>query len=295
VKKGTPRHPKTKRLARALKVKLYAAVGILEMLWHYTAEYYPAGDIGRATDEDIAEAVCWDKDSDALIRALQDGGWVDGLTTEHRLIVHDWPHHAEDAVHLRLARAQKYFADGSAPKYTRLSGDERKRADAFFGASCVEPVRTPSTSSASEASQTGQGMAGHGNVSIETDTTKTEKPSTRARVENAISAAENLTAAGFRDFAHFESWYKDLYAGHPTKGQYQIGMDYLRNHFIVKCTFTRSTFEEIYALHRKSRAWTRDGGRAIPKLSVFVQDDGCSFPPTELPEETQKKRVEVFD
>jgi hypothetical protein len=143
------------------------------MLWHYTAEYYPAGDIGLASDDDIAEALYWDKDPGQLIEALKEHGWLDSTGGRQRLIVHDWPHHAEDAVHLRLARQQKYFADGSAPKFVRLSGSEKKKAEDFYGPTTAHEKRTESareahaerTESAScapEGPRLGHGVAGHG-------------------------------------------------------------------------------------------------------------------------------------
>jgi hypothetical protein len=38
MKRGTPTHYKTKRLAKKLKVELPHAVGILEMLWHFKSD-----------------------------------------------------------------------------------------------------------------------------------------------------------------------------------------------------------------------------------------------------------------
>ena len=47
MKRGTPRHPKTMLLVAELQIPTYAAVGILESLWHWTAEYAKRGDVGR--------------------------------------------------------------------------------------------------------------------------------------------------------------------------------------------------------------------------------------------------------
>ena len=62
MKRGTVGHPKLKLLARLLKLPPYAAVGLLESLWHLTAEQHPRGDVGRWRDELIAEGVGWDRD-----------------------------------------------------------------------------------------------------------------------------------------------------------------------------------------------------------------------------------------
>jgi hypothetical protein len=127
VKRGTPEHPKTKALARRLGVPWPMAVGTLELLWHFTARYAPAGDIGRFPDEAIAAAVGWPENRDRaeLVRALCDCGWLDPHP-EHRLMIHDWPDHCEDAVHVFLARRGLTFACGKPPKTSKLSKSERR-------------------------------------------------------------------------------------------------------------------------------------------------------------------------
>ncbi len=108
MKRGTPRHPKTKALARRLKVAIPHAVGILEMLWHFAGEFAPEGNVGRVSDADIAEAVCWTREPIQLIEALTIEHWLD-KDEEYRLIVHDWPDHADDAVRKKLARQRRQF------------------------------------------------------------------------------------------------------------------------------------------------------------------------------------------
>lgn len=132
MKRGATDHPKTKRLARTLGIGLAQAVGHLELLWHWTARYAPAGDIGRYDDAEIAEGCAWEGDPATFIAALLACPWVDASET-HRLVVHDWPEHADDAVHRALARACERFSDGTIPTLTRLSDTERNRAESAFG------------------------------------------------------------------------------------------------------------------------------------------------------------------
>lgn len=89
--------PKLKRLKRRLRIPQYAAVGILESLWHMTATQAPRGDIGKWSDEDIAANLEWEGDETALIEALAGCGWLDEHP-EHRLVVHDWHVHADSNV-----------------------------------------------------------------------------------------------------------------------------------------------------------------------------------------------------
>lgn len=136
MKRGTPDHPKTKALARQLRIPIPYAVGILEMLWHFAAEFAPAGDIGRYGDDEIAEAVGWPNDRTAseLIEALLGdvqsgrGRWIDPHKA-HRFVIHDWPDHADDTVHRRLARNCELFSCGAIPSTKRLSQKEKDEVE----------------------------------------------------------------------------------------------------------------------------------------------------------------------
>lgn len=116
MKRGTPFHPKMHDLAQRLKVPLYSAVGIMEMLWHCAANYTPQGNIGGLTDESIAHHVAWNKKPSVLVNALVESGWLD-LHPEYRLIVHDWDEHVDNATRKRLMRAGQTFL----PVYAQIS------------------------------------------------------------------------------------------------------------------------------------------------------------------------------
>jgi len=146
-------------LRLALDLPKWGAPGLLETLWHWAAEYCPEGDIGRYSAQTIARAIGWDEaEADRLIEALVDTGWVDELPGEEpteepvrtacarrahvvrRLVIHDWSTHAEDYVHLRLARSGRVFADGTMPKLTRLNATERRKIKRTYADS--KSVRT---------------------------------------------------------------------------------------------------------------------------------------------------------
>lgn len=85
---------KFKRLKRRLGVpRDRDLIGLLEALWHLTMRDAVCGDIGRLENLDIAIAMEWDGDPDALIAALVAEGWIDEHPM-HRLVVHDWAQHA---------------------------------------------------------------------------------------------------------------------------------------------------------------------------------------------------------
>lgn len=108
MKRGTPRHPKVDELALRLDSPRYVAVGLLEMLWHFTAEFCHAGDVGRFSDDAIAKALCWDGASTVLVSCLVDAGWLDRCAC-HRLRVHDWPDHADQTVQRVLHKRNQRF------------------------------------------------------------------------------------------------------------------------------------------------------------------------------------------
>lgn len=141
MKRGAPDHPKMRRLARRLGLPHFAAVGAMEMLWHWAARYAQDGAIGRYDDADIAEALGWTEPAEGLINALTDAGFLDH-DEQHRLVLHGWSEHCEDAVHIALARARLRFADGTTPNLSRLGGDEKAKAEAFYKVAKTKSVRT---------------------------------------------------------------------------------------------------------------------------------------------------------
>lgn len=114
MKRGAPDHWKMRELARIMKVpvkySLAWANGTMERLWHYTAKYHPQGDIGKAPNWAIAEACGWPVSSaKELVDGLTACGWLD-LDPKHRLIVHDWPDHADNTVKKTLKnRGLEFF------------------------------------------------------------------------------------------------------------------------------------------------------------------------------------------
>lgn len=98
-------------MCESLGVKVPTAVGHLELLWHFTAEFAPQGDIGKYSDEWIESGCYWHGRKGRLIAALIEARWVDQHNT-HRLVVHDWHEHADDSVKKRLARGGKQFVTG---------------------------------------------------------------------------------------------------------------------------------------------------------------------------------------
>jgi hypothetical protein len=125
MKAGCPESMKFKRTARRLRPLLAGALelidvstvlaGLLERLWQAAAKDAPRGDIGKFTDEEIAEAVGWLGAAEALLEILIAEGWLD-RSTEHRLLIHDWPEHAPNWVKGNIERKGGWAALDAAPE-----------------------------------------------------------------------------------------------------------------------------------------------------------------------------------
>lgn len=86
----------------------FATLGLLEAVWQFCGRFTPQGNIGKYSDEEIESWVEWSGDSGALINALVECRWLD-RDDEHRLVVHDWQQHADDATKLAVKRSGSTF------------------------------------------------------------------------------------------------------------------------------------------------------------------------------------------
>lgn len=96
-------HHKMHDLADMLNIPIYAAHGIMEMIWHYAGDQSPCGDIGKLSNVAIARGCSWDRKPDELISALVAVKFLDEIEP-YRLIIHDWPSHAQDWIRKKLKR-----------------------------------------------------------------------------------------------------------------------------------------------------------------------------------------------
>ena len=120
MKRSCLHHTKMGALVAELGVPLYAAAGVLEVIWHLTAREAPQGNIGKLSDAAIARWVGWADDPARLVAALVNSGWLDKSDT-HRLVVHDWHEHADDAVKKSLLRQKLPFLSRHVEKCPDMS------------------------------------------------------------------------------------------------------------------------------------------------------------------------------
>ena len=138
--RGALTHRKTRRLAQLLNTDPCYALGIVESLWHVTGEQAHNGAIGRMSNADIAMEMFYSGDADRLIEALLTAVFLEAHP-EHRLIVHDWHIHSDDATDNKLSRSGLLYANGAKPRMRRLSKTERAHAEAHYSSPC-DSVRT---------------------------------------------------------------------------------------------------------------------------------------------------------
>lgn len=117
-------HPKTKKLARLLDVKLPTAVGYLHFIWWWALNYAQDGSLDRYEAADIADAAVYDGDPQRLLDALINSGYID--KTDEGLVLHDWDEYAGKLLEKRARdRERKHTATAEA----RRTGDIPQTSD----------------------------------------------------------------------------------------------------------------------------------------------------------------------
>ena len=85
-----PRNIKLKRFSQLLKIKRVQAVGHLVMLWLWTLEVAPKGNLSDFHDAEIAEGAGWTgRDKGMFVAALIEAGFL-----EYDYSIHDWEEYA---------------------------------------------------------------------------------------------------------------------------------------------------------------------------------------------------------
>ncbi len=83
--------PKIHALARRLGVPFPHALGICGLLWNFTCDHAPDGNVGKHGPEGIAIATHWDGDAEKLLAALVAVRLIDCENGNY--VVHDWAQH----------------------------------------------------------------------------------------------------------------------------------------------------------------------------------------------------------
>lgn len=103
---NTMEHTKTRRLCRRLKINQREALGFLTCLWVYALKESPDGVFHDRSNEDIADALCYDDDPEKLVSSLVDVGFL-YRTDEDVLAVYDWSEHTGKAMTFRAKNRER--------------------------------------------------------------------------------------------------------------------------------------------------------------------------------------------
>lgn len=123
-----PQNKKTLRLKSILKISQAEAIGHLCMLWLWSVDNAPDGNLSEFYSEEIASISGWDKDPDEFLNALINSGFVDDNKT-----LHDWYDYAGRLIEKREAnrtRMRNARADKNEDCATHVQNTCNARAGA---------------------------------------------------------------------------------------------------------------------------------------------------------------------
>jgi hypothetical protein len=141
-----PRNLKTARLARYLAIDRAHAVGIAVCLWTWAIENAESGEIKRDDWPSVAENILWRGESEELLQALLDSGFLDD-SGAGKVAIHDWQEWAGALLEKREADRQR-AARNRNPEKPSANGSRtlRERSTNSLAQSRVEKSREESKS-----------------------------------------------------------------------------------------------------------------------------------------------------
>jgi hypothetical protein len=187
------------------------AVGTLELLWHFAAEFAPQGDIGKYDDRRIEAALDYlphgQRKTGLLIAALTESKWLDkdALT---RLKVHHWADHCQSNTVQRLAKkGLTVFPNQSYHNDTDISAQEKSSALPCLAlpmpchALPEDPLKPPGAKSSPE--------------SLFDEQTSADSQSLVRPVVHSKNGKGRRTAASLEISAEQRGWFQQFLALHP--------------------------------------------------------------------------------
>lgn len=274
-------HPKTKRLARELKISVAAAIGHLHCLWWWATDYAPDGDLTEYEDWEIADAAYYEgKNIDKFKDALIFSGFLDN-TEGGRLILHDWNDYAGKNLQQRKKareRTQKYRDRQNALPPSR-SENETDKTSAESGkaevtqSECDDNVthteriqneNVPAQCASTVQDSTGQYITEHNS---------TYTPLTPQRGEEAEQ--KNLQEKRFEEF--WTAYPRKQGKGAALKAWQKIHPDAQLHQAII---------ESVKAHAKNNPQWLKDNGQYIPNPSTWLNQRRWE---DEKPKETYDK------
>ena len=140
-----PQHPKTKRLARALGLKVPQdipnVVGHLCMFWLWCLDFAADGDVSKWSEDELSDAAGWQGDPAIFVDAMCQTGYLDA-DDDGGLSVHGWDKYTSRYQDLQFFREESRKKNCERQRRYR----ERKKAEAEAAAqeaAALSPDGTP--------------------------------------------------------------------------------------------------------------------------------------------------------
>jgi len=245
MKMGAARHPKLLDLARRLQVTRPTAIGYLELLWQFTAEFAPQGDVGRHGPAAIAEALDWTDEPMTLIVALVEAQWLD-RGDNGQLCIHDWAYHCPDWLRKRLKRQGLQFVCAERRR-TAPNGAERRNTSP--SAAPTKPNQAqPSPTKPSQAQPHTPSAKNADCAPAEGDSETPPEPQPRSKYP------------GFVRF--WQAWPKSRRKASKAK----CFTKWKRDKLEAKADW----IVELVEAEKQTHEWTKEGGRFIPAPLVWL-------------------------
>lgn len=261
MKRGTPRHPKVYDLAQALGLPVRSravVIGHLELLWHFTSEFAPQGDVGKFSDDRLEAAMDWTGKRGKLVEALTTAKWLD-VHDQCRLVVHDWHDHADDATKKKLIRLHLHFLSVTGKVTGQSSPGVPTTADKIrLPLPLPLPLPGPWPEPAAWTPQ--------------------RAPLQQRKVTPIVESNGDL-----------EDWFEARYRRHPKKRDRGIAMNYISQVEGVEDPEWRVEFERVHELWISTSAWGDKGGAYAPTFAQWILDQGWKYEPPE--EKTELARM----
>ena len=284
-------HPKTKRLARELRISPAAATGHLHFLWWWAIDYAPDGDLTEFDDWEIADAAGYECDEPAQFKdALIFSGFLDN-TEQGTLIIHDWNDYAGKSLKQReqaRKRTQRYREKQAANITERTRNAEETPTEPTQNGSKTDTQRNSDgdvthtqriqNAHETDTQRNGDASTGHdmtvqditGHDSTVQDTTGQD---TTVQVQDRTTPPFPPASGGMGEGAEpdaQEKRFDQFWAVYPKK---QGKGDALKVWKRLKPD--KALFEQILtsvkAHASRNPQWKRDGGQYIPNPATWLR------------------------
>ena len=127
---GAYDHGKIRRLSRALHIKPWAALGLMEAIWGWARKSARHGRIESEQWEDLADRLQWEDPSENLRAVLVRESLIDAMDGWDW--IHDWHEHADNTLRRYLEKRHECFANGAPAR----------RPDGGYEKSTISKVET---------------------------------------------------------------------------------------------------------------------------------------------------------